>query len=66
MEIGTLRSMTTELCGRTVNPAIEAHLPQYAVEVAAVLAAVRAAAQTFPIYLAPASAFSLKPEFPDK
>lgn len=62
MEISTLRSMTTELCGRSVNPAIEAHLPQYAKEVAGVLAAVRDATQTFTADLAPASVFSLKPE----
>ena len=48
MEISTLRAITTELCGRSVNPAIEEHLPQYAKEVAGVLAAVRAAALTFP------------------
>ena len=39
MEINTLRSMTTELCGRSINPAIEAHLTQYAQEVTGVLAA---------------------------
>ena len=61
MEIGTLRSMTTELYGRTLNPAIEEHLPQYAAEVAGVLAAVRAAAHAFPADLAPAPVFSLKP-----
>lgn len=60
MEISTLRVITTELCGRSVNPAIEEHLPQYAKEVAGVLAAVRAVAQTFPADLAPASVFSLK------
>ncbi len=61
MEVSTLRSMTVELSGRTVNPAIDAHLPQYAKEVAGLLAAVRAAAQEFPAELAPASVFSLKP-----
>ena len=61
MEISTLRGMTAELCGRTVNPAIEEHLPQYAAEVATILAAVRAAAQTFPSELAPAAVFSLFP-----
>jgi len=62
MEISTLRVITTELCGRSVNSAIEAHLPQYAVEVAGVLAAVRVAALSFPADLAPASVFSLKSE----
>lgn len=66
MEISTLRSMTAELCGRTVNPAIETHLPQYTKEVAGLLAVVRAAAQTFPPDLAPAAVFSLKPESKDK
>ena len=66
MEISTLRVITTELCGRSVNPAIEEHLPQYAKEVAGVLAAVRAASQTFPADLAPAPVFSLKPESSSK
>jgi len=66
MEINTLRSMTTELCGRSINPAIEAHLTQYVQEVTGVLTVVRAAAQTFPDDLAPAAVFYLKPESPDK
>ena len=66
MEINTLRSMTTELCGRSINPAIEAHLTQYAQEVTGVLAAVRTAAQTFPADLAPAAVFALKPELSNK
>ena len=66
MEINTLRGITTELNGRTINPAIEAHLPQYAKEVAGVLAAARAAALNFPAELAPASVFALKPEKLDK
>ena len=62
MEISTLRSITQEICNRTVNPEVEAHLSQYAVEIAGVLSAARAAALTFPADLAPASVFSLKPE----
>ena len=65
MEISTLRSMTAELNGRTMNPAIEAHLPQYAKEVAGVMEAARAAAQAFPADLAPAAVFTLKPKKPD-
>jgi len=61
VEVSTLRSMTVELSGRTVNPAIDAHLPQYAKEVTGLLAAVRSAAREFPAELAPASVFSLKP-----
>lgn len=61
MEVSTLRNMTVELSGRTVNPAIDAHLPQYAKEVAGLLATVRAAAREFPAELSPASVFSLKP-----
>ena len=64
MEVKTLHSMTTELNGRSVNPALAAHLPQYAKEVAGVLAAARAAAEKFPTELAPASVFVLKPESP--
>ena len=66
MEVTTLRSVTTELCGRTVNAAIEEHLPQYAVEVAGILGAVRTAAKTFPPDLEMAPVFSLKPESANK
>ncbi len=54
--------MTTELCGRSINPAIEAHLPQYAKELTGALAAVRAASQEFSADLAPAGVFALKAE----
>lgn len=66
MEVKTLYSMTTELNGRSVNPALESYLPRYAVEVAGVLAAARAAVEKFPTELAPASVFVLKPESPTK
>ena len=66
MEVKTLHSMTTELNGRSVNPALASYLPQYAKEVAGVLAAARAAAEKFPAELAPASVFVLKPETPTK
>ncbi len=66
MEVKTLHSMTTELNGRSVNPALASHLPQYAKEVAGVLAAARAVAEKFPAELAPASVFVLKPESPTK
>ena len=62
MEVKTLHSMTSELNGRSVNPALESYLPRYAKEVAAVLAAARAVAEKFPAELAPASVFVLKPE----
>ena len=62
MEVKTLHSMTSELNGRSVNPALESYLPRYAKEVAGLLAAARAAAEKFPAELAPASAFVLKPE----
>ena len=58
--------MTAELNGRSVNPALTSHLPRYAIEVAGVLAAVRAAADNFPAELAPAAVFVLKPESPIK
>ena len=66
MEVNTLRCMTSELNGRSVNPALESYLPRYAVEVAGLLAAARAVAAKFPAELAPASAFVLKPEPPTK
>ena len=66
MEVKTLHCMTSELNGRSVNPALESYLPRYAVEVAGLLAAARAAAEKFPPELAPASAFVLKPEPPTK
>ena len=66
MEVKTLHSMTSELNGRSVNPALESYLPRYAKEVAGLLAAARAAAEKFPPELAPASVFVLKPESPTK
>ena len=66
MEVNTLRCMTSELNGRSVNPALESYLPRYAVEMAGLLAAARAVAAKFPSELAPASAFVLKPEPPTK
>ena len=60
MEIRTLRRMTTDFCCRTLDPQLESHLPQYAVELDAVLQAVRASAKKFPDELAPAAVFSLK------
>ena len=66
MEVKTLHSMTSELNGRSVNPALESYLPRYAKEVAGLLAAARAVAAKFPAELAPASAFVLKPEPPTK
>lgn len=66
MEVNTLRCMTSELNGRSVNPALESYLTRYAVEVAGLLAAARAVAATFPPELAPASVFVLKPEPPTK
>ena len=62
MKTSTLHAMTTELCGRTVNSAIEEHLPQFAGEVEGLLTLVRAAARKFPQDLAPAAVFSLKPD----
>ena len=66
MEVNTLRCMTSELNGRSVNPALESYLPRYAVEMAGLLAAARAVAAKFPAELAPASVFVLKPEPPTK
>ena len=66
MEVNTLHGMTTELNGRSVNPALESYLPRYAKEVAGLLAAARAAAEKFPPELAPASVFVLKAEPPTK
>ena len=62
MEISTLRSVTTEICGRTMNDAVEEHLPRYAVELAGLLATVREVCRQFPEDLAPASVFSLAPK----
>jgi hypothetical protein len=62
VEVKTLQSMTTELNGRIVNPALESYLPRYAGEVAGLLATVRAVADQFPAELAPASLFVLKSE----
>ena len=59
LEVGTLRSITREICSRTLDPVLESHLAQYAVELDAVLQSVRAAAQKFPAELAPASVFTL-------
>ena len=61
MEINTLRSISTDLCGRTVDPVLESHLPQYAVELEGLLQAVRTTAKKFPAELVPASVFSIKP-----
>ena len=61
MEISTLRNMTAEICGRTMNEAVEEHLPRYAVELAGLLATVREVSRQFPEDLAPASVFSLAP-----
>ena len=61
MEISTLRNMTAEICGRTMNEAVEEHLPRYAVELAGLLATVREVSRQFPEDLAPASVFSLTP-----
>ena len=66
MEINALRSVTTELCGRTLDPVLESHLTQYAVEMDSLLQAVRETAKQFPTELAPASVFSLKPDEPQK
>ena len=65
MEIRTLRGITKEFSGRTLNPVLEAHLPQYAVEVVAVLQAVRTAARQFPPELTPATVFRLKADEPE-
>ena len=62
MEVKTLHSMTTELNGRSVNPALESYLPRYAAEVSGLLATVRTVADQLPAELAPASVFELKPE----
>ena len=62
MEISTLRNMTAEICGRTMNEAVEEHLPRYAVELAGLLATVREVSRQFPEDLAPASVFSLAPK----
>ena len=62
MEISTLRNMTAEICGRTMNEAVEEHLPRYAVELAGLLATVRDVSRQFPEDLAPASVFSLAPK----
>ena len=62
MEISTLRSVTTEICGRTMNDAVEEHLPRYAVELAGLLATVREVSRQFPEDLAPASVFSIAPK----
>ena len=62
MEISTLRSVTTEICARTMNDAVEEHLPRYAVELAGLLATVREVSRQFPEDLAPASVFSLAPK----
>lgn len=61
MEISTLRNMTAEICGRTMNEAVEEHLPRYAVELAGLLATVRDVSRQFPEDLAPASVFALAP-----
>ena len=61
MEISTLRNVTTEICARTMNEAIEEYLPRYAVELAGLLAAVRDVSRQFPEDLAPASVFALAP-----
>ena len=61
MEISTLRNVTTEICARTMNEAIEEYLPRYAVELAGLLATVREVSRQFPEDLAPASVFSLVP-----
>ena len=62
MEVKTLYSMTTELNGRSVNPALESYLPRYAVEVTSLLAAARVVADKLPSEQAPASVFALRPE----
>ena len=54
--------MTSELNGRSVNPALESYLPRYAKEVALA----RTVADKLPSELAPASVFVLKPESPTK
>jgi len=59
LEVNALRSITREICGRTLDPVLESHLSQYAVELDAVLQSVRASAQKFPAELAPASVFTL-------
>ena len=61
MEISTLRNMTAEICGRTMNEAVEEHLPRYAVELAGLLATVRDVSRQFPDDLTPASVFALAP-----
>ena len=62
MEVKTLHSMTSELNGRSVNPAFESYLPRYAGEVAGLLALARTVADKLPSELAPASVFVLKAE----
>lgn len=62
MEINTLKKMTIELNGRSVNPALDSYLSQYTVEVAGILTAVREVADKFPAELSPAAVFVLKPE----
>ena len=61
MEISTLCSVTAEICGRTMNEAVEENLPRYAAELAGLLATVRDVSRQFPEDLAPASIFSLAP-----
>lgn len=61
MEVKTLQTMTTELNGRSINPALESYLPRYTGELAGLLAIARAVTDKFPAELAPASAFALKP-----
>lgn len=58
MEIETLRDMTVQVFGRTMNPAIEAHLPQYAKELETLLDAARAVSREFSADLPPAGIFS--------
>ena len=66
MEIRTLRGVTNELSGRTLNPTLESYFPQYAVEIVGVLQAVQAAARQFPAELAPSTVFVLKQSKVDK
>lgn len=61
MEIKTLQSITTELNGRSLNPALESYLPQYVRELSSLLSTVHAVTQKLPTELAPAGEFVLKP-----
>ena len=59
MKTTTLQCVTTEICGRKLDPVLEAYLPEYIQELTILLQLIHEDSLTIPLELEPVSVFSL-------